>query len=175
MTTQRKTILAVALVALAFAGCHTTRDTTTSPPQEVDASRMLTPLQTTFSYVTPRDVKQRGGLRLALIDVDFTKTNLAYNFSIVDFTPDGTDTVLARAVEPARRLSTLAELRDHLLPYVPDGRVGVIILHDGEPLGVGGKTPTSEQIAFFRAFAAMMDEAEIVYSYIVPAKVVVIR
>jgi hypothetical protein len=174
MTIQGKTILAVALAALAAGGCRTAPDAKTKPPQVVDAKQMLTPLQTGFGYVTPRDLKQGGGLRLALIDVDFTKPNLAYDFNVVSFAPDGTDALLAFAAEPPKRLNTLAELREHLLPYVPSARIGIVMMLDGEPLGVGGAVPRPEQNAFFREFAAMMDAAGIAYTYIVPETISII-
>ena len=49
MTTKRKTILAVTLAALASAGCRTAQDSTTQPPQAVDA-------EIVYSYIVPAKV-----------------------------------------------------------------------------------------------------------------------
>jgi|LFRM01.1.fsa_nt_gb hypothetical protein len=175
MTIQGRTIFALALATLAAGGCLMAPGTKKSPAKEVDAKQMLTPLQTEFGYVTPRDLKQDGALKLAMIDVDFTKPNLVYDFSVVVFEPDGSDALLAKAAGQPTRLNTLAELRDHLLPFVPDARIGLVMMLDGEPLGIGGKTPRPEQNAFFREFATMMDAAGIAYTYIVPGKIAIIR
>ena len=177
MTTRRTSIFALALAAavIATGGCRTAPDAKTTAPKAVEAKDKLTPLQTEFGYVTPRDLKERTGMRVALIDVDFTKPNLAYRFNVVTFVPDGTDALTALSPGPPPSLHALAELRDHLLPFVPDARIGLVMMLDGEPLGIGGKTPRPEQNAFFREFAAMMDAAGIAYTYIVPGKISIIR
>ncbi|MGI5870040.1 MAG: hypothetical protein ACOX9C_11425 [Kiritimatiellia bacterium] len=176
MTFQTRILIAVAMATLMLAGCKTApKEKESTAPKTVASDKMLTALETTYNYMTPRDLKESGGLRIALVDVDFSRPNLAYDFNVVSFTPDGTDALLAVATEPAKRLNTLSELRDYFLAYMPSARIGVVMMFDGEPLGTSGKSPQSAHNAFFREFAAMMDAAGIDYTYIVPDKITIIN
>ena len=140
------------------------------------SSAVLTKLDTAYGYVIPQELKSEKPLVVALINVDFSKTHLLFDFSVGTFEPrKNRGDVYLKVQESGDPLVSLAELREKLEPHVADVPIGIIMMVDGAPLGVGGKSPKPEQNEFFREFAAMMADAGIKYAYIVPEKVTISR
>ncbi len=143
---------------------------------EVKDISPFTPLDTKFSYVTPQELSGRESVVVALINVDFSQTQLLFDCSVAEFEPHKTrGDVYLKIKKSSNPLISLAELKAEIEKNLIDVPLGIIVLIDGEPVGVAGKSPTPEQNGFFREFADMMRTAGIQYAYIVPEKVTISR
>jgi hypothetical protein len=169
-TRPLKIMLAAAVSAVVIGGCASQK------VAEVVADHPFTPINGAYGYVTPQEITGEDPVYVALIDVDFSKTHILFTFNVGSFVPkEKSGSVYLRANGAGEALASLAELRAKLEPLAGDSRIGVIMMIDGEPLGVGGKTPRPEQGDLFREFAAMMEEAGIKYAYIVPERISISR
>lgn len=170
---QQGCYLGLVLVAAVFVqGCLTGR----GKGDDADAPRVLTKLETRYGYITPQEIRADRTVSVALINVDFSKAHLLFDFNIGSFEPrSGRGDIYLKVDKPTRPLVSLAELQAKLEACIEDIPVGIIMMVDGVALGVGGNTPKAEQNDFFRDFATMMEAAGIKYAYIVPEKITISR
>lgn len=139
---------------------------------EVAKPQILTKINTEYGYVTPQEIGGQGMVAVAVINVDFSKTHILYDFNIGTFQPkEGRNDLYLKVVGSGKYLGSLAELQAEMAPHIQGMPIGIIMMVDGAPLGVGGNTPKPEQNDFFHDFAEMMSSAGIQYAYLVPEKV----
>lgn len=143
---------------------------------EAEKLQYLTKINTEYAYVTPQEIEGDEPVSVALINVDFAQTHILFDFNIGTFEPSkNRGDLYLKVTGSGKFLGSLSELRAEMEPHILKMPIGIIMMVDGAPLGVGGNTPKPEQNDFFRDFAAMMSSAEIQYAYIVPEKVTLSR
>lgn len=139
---------------------------------------MLTPLKTDVAhrYVFPQEIAEGKPVAIALINVDFSKSHILFDFSVGTFEPRANKgNIYMKTVGAQETLASLSEVRTKLQQHIEGVPVGIIMSLDGIPLGVDEHAPKPEQGDFFRDFEAMMSAAGIAFSYVVPEKLVVSR
>lgn len=165
-----KIVFVVAATAWVTGGCVSKK------ADVVLTEHPFTPIGGEYGYVTPQEIAGEEPVYVALINVDFSKTHILFTLNVGSFVPkEKSGSIFLRVNGAGEALASLAELRAKLEPLAGDSRIGVIMMIDGEPLGVGGKSPKSEQGDLFREFAAMMETAGIKYAYIVPERISISR
>ena len=169
-TSPLKVVFAVAVSAFVIGGCASKK------VAEVVAEHPFTPLNCEYGYVTPQEITGEDPVYIALINVDFSKTHILFTYNVGSFVPkEKSGAIYLRVNGAGEALASLAELRAKLEPLAGNSKIGVVMMIDGEPLGVSGKTPKPEQGDLFREFAGMMEEAGIKYAYIVPERISISR
>lgn len=139
---------------------------------EVVKPHYLTKINTEYGYITPQEIEGDSPVAVAVINVDFSKTHILFDFNIGTFQPkEGRGDLYLKMTGSGKYLGSLAELRAEMAPYIQGTPIGIIMMVDGAALGVGGNTPKQEQNDFFHDFAEMMSAAGIRYAYLVPEKV----
>lgn len=161
-------------VATVLCGCASSR------VEELDSRSllMLTPLGTDMArrYVFPEELAEGKSVAIALINVDFSKSHILFDFSVGAFEPRANKgNVYLKTASTGETLVSLAEVRAKLQLHVEGQPVGIIMSLNGIPLGVDEHAPKPEQGEFFRDFEAMMSDAGIQFAYIVPEKLVISR
>ena len=156
--------------ALVFQGCATVN------PAKVDDSQSFSKIKTAYGHVTPQEIGGGEAVYVALINVDFSQTHLVFDFNIGSFIPKkDSGAVYLKIGRDSEPLASLAELGAVLEKHTLEAPIGIIMMIDGQALGVGGNTPKPEQNDFFKDFAKMMSEVGIRYAYIVPESVKISR
>lgn len=170
-----KQMLGLVLVVTAIMhGCASSRVEGVKPVSLL----MLTPLETdaTHRYIFPEALAAGKPVVVALINVDFSKTYILFDFSVGVFEPRvNKGNVYLKTKGAEEPLVSLAEVRAKLESHIDGQPVGIIMSLDGVPLGVDEHAPKPEQGEFFRDFETMMADAGIAFAYIVPEKLVVSR
>ncbi len=141
-----------------------------------EALQYLTKIKSEYGYVTPQEIEGENPVAVAIINVDFSRTHILFEFDIGTFEPrKNRGDLYLKVTGSGKLIGSLAELRAAMEPHILTMPIGIIMMVDGAPLGVGGHTPKPEQNDFFRDFAAMMSSAGIQYAYIVPEKITLSR
>jgi len=172
---SKKQLFGMMLVVIAMMqGCASSR------VEEASSLSLLklTPLGTdvTRRYVFPDELAAGQPVVVALINVDFSRSHILFDFSVGAFEPRANKgNVYLKTTDAAETLVSLAEVRTKLQLHIEEQPVGIIMSLDGIPLGVDEHAPKPEQGEFFRDFETMMSEAGIPFAYIVPEKLVVSR
>ncbi len=166
MTNKKFSVGWVLAMTLLVQGCVSEKGAEVAKPQ------VLSKINTTYSYVTPQEIGGGGTVAVAIINVDFSKTHILFDFNIGTFQPkEGRNDLYLRMTGSGKYLGSLAELQAEMAPHIQEMPIGIIMMVDGVPLGVGGNTPKPEQNEFFHDFAEMMSSSGIKYAYLVPEKV----
>ncbi len=143
---------------------------------EVVKPHYLTKINTEYGYITPQEIGGESAVAVAVINVDFSKTHILFDFNIGTFQPkEGRGDLYLKVTGSGKFLGSLAELQAEMVPHIQGMPIGIIMMVNGTPLGVGGNTPKPEQNDFFHDFAEMMATAGIKYAYLVPEKVSLTR
>ena len=139
---------------------------------EAPKVQYLSEINTKYGYVTPQEIGGDQPVAVAIINVDFSKTHILFDFNVGTFLPkEGRGDLYLKLTGSGKYLGSLAELQAEMAPHIQGMPIGIIMMVDGAPLGVGGITPKPEQNEFFHDFSEMMSAAGIRYAYLVPEKV----
>lgn len=139
---------------------------------EAPALQYLTEINTKYGYVTPQEIGGDQPVAVAIINVDFSKTHILFDFNVGTFQPKESRGDLYLKLKGSEKyLGSLAELQAEMAPHIQGMPIGIIMMVDGAPLGVGGNSPKPEQNEFFHDFSEMMSAAGIRYAYLVPEKI----
>ncbi len=166
MTNKTVSIGWALAVALLVQGCVSEKAVEVAKPQ------ILSKINTNYSYVTPQEIGGNVPVAVAVINVDFSKTHILFDFNIGTFQPkEGRNDLYLKMTGSGKYLGSLAELQSEMAPHIEGMPIGIIMMVNGVPLGVGGNTPKPEQNDFFHDFAEMMSSSGIKYAYLVPEKI----
>lgn len=158
-------------VLISFVGLFLLAGCATEPVNELrDPERKaFTPIDSDRPYVLASTLEAPRTMVVALINIDFSESSLHFSYAPGFFTANPQGIVRFEELDQPQTYKTPGTLADALKKRIETGPIGILLMLDGEPLGVAGSPDLEEEKAgVIRDFAKRLTAKGIQFSFIVP-------
>ena len=154
---------------LLLAGCATEPVNELRDPER----KAFTPIDSDRPYVLASTLESPRTMVVALIDIDFSESALRFSYAPGFFTSNPQGIVQFEALDQPNVYKTPGALADALKERIESGPIGILLMLDGEPLGIAGAPDLDEgKAGVIRDFAKRLAAKAIVFTFIVPDRMI---